>query len=62
MITSNNDDLTTSDVINYIKELLSNLSDSELNNINISISFEKINTNSDFYLYGELVSGSGVIE
>lgn len=62
MITSNNDDLTTSDVINYIKELLSNLSDSELNNINISISFEKINTNSDFYLYGELVSASGVIE
>lgn len=56
MITSNNDDLTTSDVINYIKELLSNLSDSELNNINISISFEKVNTNSDFYLYGELVS------
>ena len=62
MITNNNDDLTTSDVINYIQELLSNLSDSELNNINISISFEKVNTNLDFYLYGELVSGSCVIE
>lgn len=53
MLVTSNEEETVTMAQDNVSNILSNLTEEEINNLDISISYEKVSTNSDFYLYGE---------
>ena len=53
MLVTSNEEETVTMAQDNVSNILGNLTKEEINKLDISISYEKVSTNSDFYLYGE---------
>lgn len=61
MFATNNEKIDFKDSVNEIITVLNYLSEKELDDNKIMISYEKHSTNSDFYLYGEKEKNNKII-